>query len=247
VYFVAGSTPSRKDISYKVSSTINSIAAVGAGTVLPTAAYPTGETGGGLANFVRFLENWQNVPVKIAGGFIQNTKSRFATAPFSTTGPLVNGYSDIKTVFMNPALPSSTGLSAYQLFYQSGTGQQIPYYSPPIRLWGYDVGLLTQQPDRFAERFAVPIPGSNEFFREISGDDPWVQTLLCALEPTDPTAINVAADVINVGKPQGQGTKPTNYLRRALRGTDRRPACDTLTYGTVPAAPGDTVPSTLYQ
>jgi hypothetical protein len=244
VYFVAGSTPSRRGMSYTVSSTIPTAAGVTAGTPLPTAAFPTGETGGGLANFVRFLENWQGVPVKIAGGFIQNTKSRFATAPFAATGPIVNGTSDIKTVFMNPALPASTGLSGYRLVYQSATGNQLPYYFPPLRLWGYDVGLLTQQPDRFAERFAVPIAGSNEFFREISGDDPWVEALLCALEPTNPSAINAAADLINVTRPQREGTRPNNYDRRALRGSDRRAACDTVRYGS--AAGGD-APAIVYE
>jgi hypothetical protein len=252
VYFVAGSTPSRRGMSYTVSTTMDTTSLVSGGTNLPSATFPTGETGGGLANFVRFLENWQGVPIKIGGGFIQNTKSRFATAPFTSTGPLVNGISDIKTIFMNPALPTATGLSGYRLYYQSATGQQLPYYSPPIRLWGYDVGLLTQQPDRFAERFAVPIPGSNIFYREISGDDPWVESLLCALEPNNPNAINAAADVINVGRPQREGTTPINYVRRALRGSDRRTGCDELTYGAIPpiapAAPaGDTVPVSLYE
>jgi uncharacterized Zn-binding protein involved in type VI secretion len=245
VYFVAGNTPSRRGMGFTVSSTIPATAGVSAGTALPTTAFPTGETGGGLANFVRFLENWQGVPIKITGGFIQNTKSRFATAPFTATGPIVNGASDIKTVFMNPALPTATGLSGYRMVYQSRTGNQLPYYNPPLRLWGYDVGLLTQQPDRFAERFAVPIAGSNEFFKEISGDDPWVESLLCALEPNDPTTTNVAADVINVGRPQREGTRPINYVRRALRGSDRRTACDSLTYGT--ATPSDTVPVSLYE
>jgi hypothetical protein len=246
VYFVAGSTPSRNGIPYTVSSTINTSAGIAAGTVLPTASVPTGETGGGLANFVRFLENWENVPAKITGGFIQNTKSRFATAPFAATGPLVNGRSDIKTIFMNPAQPTAAGMSGFELYYQSRTGQQLPYYTPPLRLWGYDVGLLTQQPDRFAERFAVPIPGSNEFFREISGDDPWVEALLCALEPNDPTATTVAGTgAVNVGRAQREGTTPTNYVRRALRGKDRRSVCDTLTYGAT--TPSDTVPPTLYE
>jgi hypothetical protein len=245
VYFVAGSTPSRNGIPYIVSSTINTSAGIAAGTVLPTASVPTGETGGGLANFVRFLENWENVPAKITGGFIQNTKSRFATAPFAATGPLVNGRSDIKTIFMNPAQPTAAGMSGFELYYQSRTGQQLPYYTPPLRLWGYDVGLLTQQPDRFAERFAVPIPGSNEFFREISGDDPWVEALLCALEPNDPTAPTVAGTgAVNVGRAQREGTTPTNYVRRALRGNDRRPVCDTLTYGATTAS--DTLPASLY-
>jgi len=243
VYFVAGSTPSRKGVAYTTSSTIP----IG---VASDAIVQTAETGGGLANFVRFLENWENVPVKIAGGFIQNTKSRFATGPY-TPSMVTSDVADTTTIFMNPLQTgkgSTSGLifSGYNLQYMSKTVNRIPYYSAPIRLWGYDVGLLTQQPDRFAERFAVPIPGSNEFFREISGDDQWVESLLCALEPNDPTALTVAGTgAVNVGRAQREGTTPTNYVRRALRGTDRRAVCDTLPYGATTAT--DTVPATLYE
>ena len=238
---MAGSTPSRKGVTYTTSST-----AFGVANTPSTAA---GETGGGLANFVRFIENWQDVPVKIAGGFIQNTKSRFATAPY-VPAPTNSGVSDTTTIFMNPAQPGTGGttgqiMSGFNTQYMSTTITRIPYYTAPLRLWGYDVGLLTQQPDRFAERFAVPIPGSNEFFREISGDDPWVEALLCALEPNDPTAPTVAGTgAVNVGRAQREGTTPTNYVRRALRGNDRRPVCDTLTYGATTAS--DTVPASLY-
>jgi len=245
VYFVAGNTPSRKGIAYTTSSTVFSTAS---NPVASDAIVDTGETGGGLANFVRFLENWENVPIKIAGGFIQNTKSRFATAPY-TPSMVTSGTADTTTIFMNPVQTgqgSTNGAisSGYNLQYMSRTVNRIPYYSAPIRLWGYDVGLLTQQPDRFAERFAVPIPGSNEFFREISGDDPWVQSLLCALEPNDPTATNVAIDRINIGRARREGTRPENYVKRALRGGDRRTVCDTATYGAT--IPSDT-PTIVYE
>ena len=250
VYFVAGNTPARNGVSYQLSSTVRSEGGVAAGTVVTVG----GETGGGLPNFIRLLENWQSVPLKIAGGFIQNTKSKFATAPWASTGPSFlsstsgNGsVSDVTSIFLNPLAPGASGTTGFDLRYQSVTlgNQRVAYFSPPIRLWGYDVGLLTQQPDRFAERFAVPIPGANEFFREISGDDPWVEALLCALEPTTPTALSAATSTINPGFAQSLGTDPKNYLRRALRGTDRRSACDTTRYGA--ATPGDTIPVGVYQ
>ena len=225
VYFVAGSTPSRAGVPYISSSTLASKAA---GTNSTGAQEDIGETGGGLANFVRLLENWENIPIKIAGGFIQNTKSRFATAPFFPM-PLSNGTADALTVFMNPVQPGTgvkTGqdaLSSYDLRYTTSTGGSIPYYTPAIRLWGYDVGLLTQQPDRFAERFAVPISGANEYFREVSSDDAWVETLLCALEPTDPIANRTGA------------SSPKSYTKRTLRGSDLRTACNNAKYGTTTA------------
>jgi hypothetical protein len=183
------------------------------------------------------LENWEAIPLKITGGFLQNNRSRFATAPYAATGPIVSSitdvpsFSDIQTIFINPVLPNIR-MSNFNLQYQSITPQRIPYFSAPIRLWGYDVALLTQQPDRFAERFATPIAGANEFFREVSGDDAWIKTLLCALEPDDPTVVNTATNsTVNVGYKQQFGTKPQNYKKRALRGNDLISDCSTPTYG----------------
>ncbi|WP_055073829.1 hormogonium polysaccharide biosynthesis protein HpsA [Pseudanabaena sp. 'Roaring Creek'] len=257
VYFVAGASPSRKGVSYTTSSSIN-LTNTG---VSPSTSVSSGETGGGLANFVRFLENWHNVPIKISGGFIQNSRSKFATAPYAASAPLVlsssgaygpgSVYGDLKTIFINPVQPSTSslvnaGMSGFDLSYQSITSapQNIPYYAAPIRLWGYDVGLLTQQPDLFAQRFAVPIAGANEFFREVSGDDPWITSLLCALEPLDPTATSPNTSTVNAGLKQSVGTDPTLYVKRVLRGGDRRTDCDKPTYGTTAA--GDT-PNIVYK
>ena len=56
-----------------------------------------------------------------------------------------------------------------------------PFYTPPSRQWGFDVGLLSQIPDLFAQTFTLPPSNKpNEFFREVSRDDKWVKTLLCA-------------------------------------------------------------------
>jgi hypothetical protein len=66
---------------------------------------------------------------------------------------------------------------------------KAPFYQPPTRAWGYDVGLLKQTPDLFSRRIAIPEAGTpNEFFREVSRDDAWVQGLLCAAEKTAPNA-----------------------------------------------------------
>lgn len=52
---------------------------------------------------------------------------------------------------------------------------------PPARKWQYDVGLLSQTPDLFSQKL-VTISSSlpNEYFRELSRDDEWIKTLLCA-------------------------------------------------------------------
>jgi hypothetical protein len=242
-YFVAGNSPIRNGISYTTSLTAPTSSSV---TILNASSASAanvpldnvGETAGGLNNFIRLLENWEAIPLKITGGFLQNSRSKFATAPYAATGPIISNitgvpsFSDIQTIFINPVLPNIR-MSNFNLQYQSITPQRIPFFSAPIRLWGYDVALLTQQPDRFAERFATPIAGANEFFREVSGDDPWVEALLCALEPNDPEDDNTAINsTVNIGYKKKFGTSPTNYTVRALRGNDLPNRCTTTTtYG----------------
>ncbi|MCA6518357.1 MAG: hypothetical protein IM556_06845, partial [Pseudanabaena sp. M110S1SP2A07QC] len=222
VYFVAGNTPSRSYV--RLDSVL---------------AY-TGENGGGLHNFVRFMENWVSIPLEISGGFIQNTRSAFATATFSPNFPYtdlatIDSSSRIQTWFANPIAPSHS-LSSFFKYYQSITGEAIPYYSPPRRLWGFDVGLLVQQPDLFAQRFAQPRPDANEFFREATKDDPWVKTLLCALQPA-PASLNTtnsATSTVNPNVIQRLGTVPPNYTSYALGSKDRPTDCVTPTYNNAP-------------
>jgi hypothetical protein len=242
IYFVAGNTPSRAYVPYTTSETAGN----------PNATIYTAETGGGLQNFVRFSENWTGQALKISGGFIQNTRSTFATGPFSITAPYttlatsgcvasltyaaratcIDTSSDVQTWFTNPAAPNEP-LSNFSKYVQSITTQSIPYYSPPRRLWGFDVGLLVQQPDLFAQRFSQAKPGFSEFFRETNKEDRWVRTMLCALQPA-PTilnakTLNATTDNINIGFEQRVGTKPSNYNTYALGIKDRPSECDTLT------------------
>jgi hypothetical protein len=257
IYFVAGNTPSRSYVPYTTS----------ASAVTPNTTIYTGETGGGLHNFVRFMENWAgNAAIdnslrsmKIAGGFIQNARSNFATAPFSSTAPYtslaiancgaadyatrdtcIETSSDIQTWFANPAAPSNT-LSNFAKYYQSITVQSVPFYAPPRRLWGFDVGLLVQQPDLFAQRFSQALPNPNEFFRETTKDDTWVNTMLCALQPAPSVLeagtlnplVTVDPKSVNPNYEQRLGTKPSNYTAYALGSKDRPADCDTSAiYGT---------------
>ncbi|MCC8455958.1 hypothetical protein LMJ43_37465, partial [Streptomyces rochei] len=64
---------------------------------------------------------------------------------------------------------------------ETGVGT-IGYFVPPTREWGFDVGLLSQPPDLFAQKFTIPASEKkpDEYFREISRDDDWVKSLLCA-------------------------------------------------------------------
>jgi hypothetical protein len=158
------------------------------GTTTFNAAFVTGDTGarpsetnGGLTNFVRFAENWSGKTARISGSFIQTKKSAFATAPMQPADP---------TIITTSLFYSGTGITtpAYAtnstdgFRYRGGAfSRRSPFYSPANRQWGFDVALLTQLPDLFAQRFTLP-PTSppNEYFREVSRDDAWIQTLLCA-------------------------------------------------------------------
>lgn len=133
-----------------------------------------GDTNGGLQNLPRFLENWEN-PSKstdIFGSFIQLGRSNYATAP----------YLQIRDTLNPPASIFPNHSTAHRI-YSSGTGGgKIAYQGPPARNWGFDVALLFQVPDLFAEQFTVKPTDSkpDEYFREVSGDDDWIKGLLCS-------------------------------------------------------------------
>ncbi|NDJ25441.1 hypothetical protein GS682_28140 [Nostoc sp. B(2019)] len=140
-------------------TTFNLVAA--AGDTPPRPA----EDNGGLHNFVRFLENWNSTgstadatKARISGSFIQFKRSAYATGPFR-------------------ALLSDE----YKI---TGNQRRAPFYIAPGRQWGYDVGLLSQSPDLFAQKLVrTPDDLPDEYFREVGRDDKWVTTLLCAKDP----------------------------------------------------------------
>ncbi|HEY9673431.1 MAG TPA: hormogonium polysaccharide biosynthesis protein HpsA [Waterburya sp.] len=158
-----------------------------------------GESGGGLGNFPRFLEVWHDTgndddaaskgKTRIVGSFIQFKKSLYATAPFEQ----VDDPAKDNSLFFDGAMPdynaSFAPATGKPYIYKGGaSGRKAMYYRPPQRLWGYDVGLLSQSADLFSRRFANPTAGTpNEYYREVSRDDAWIQTLLCAAEPTTGT------------------------------------------------------------
>ncbi|MBU7582206.1 MAG: hormogonium polysaccharide biosynthesis protein HpsA [Nostoc sp. TH1S01] len=143
------------------------------------------ESSAGLQNLVRFLEDWRTFTAKISGSFIQLKRSAYATAPIA---PIFTDRTTTTSSVTNNLSLFDYALDNYPT--QNGNGV-LPTYSPPDRKWGFDVGLLSEQPDLFAQRFTLPSTGRpNEFFREVGRDDPWVKALLCAVEPSSgsPTA-----------------------------------------------------------
>ncbi|MEB3215327.1 MAG: hormogonium polysaccharide biosynthesis protein HpsA [Nostocales cyanobacterium 94392] len=151
------------------------------------------ESNGGLENFVRYLESWDEKTHKASGSFIQYKRSSYATAPWY---PIVANYTDA-----NRAFSTSGTIFGYPQAYriavnnQSGTtlGRTPFYIQPENRSWGFDVALLTQLPDLFSQRFTAPPTGDpNEFYREVSRDDSWVSTLLCAADTRSPANYGTA-------------------------------------------------------
>jgi hypothetical protein len=109
---------------------------------------------GGLHNYPRFQEDWQNIDLHIAGAFIQLNFSTAATGPFDQ---------DSWEEGDNP----------------SGN-EFIGYYWAPNRRWGYDVGLLYLPPAPAARRFVSIGAARSEYYRELAADDDYILNLRCA-------------------------------------------------------------------
>jgi hypothetical protein len=149
-------------------TTFNLIIAAGDTPSRNATAVTPAEFNGGLPNFPIFLENWnENITAKIKGSFIQVKRSAYATAPF---------------VDLLQTTPPNSRIFGYPQIYRTGNSQgRSPYYIAPARDWGFDVGLLPQLPDAFSSRITTPSAGDpNKFYRELSRNDEWVKTLLCA-------------------------------------------------------------------
>ncbi|NES98740.1 MAG: hypothetical protein F6K32_26930, partial [Desertifilum sp. SIO1I2] len=206
-------------------STFNLVIAAGDSPARPI------ENNGGVANFPRFLENWRpngnETATQISGSFIQLKRSEYATAPFRT---LLDD-SNSGTFPSNGSANSNVAgiLPGRRQIYKTdnlplGNGGLLPQYTAPNRAWGFDVALLTQQPDLFAQRFTVP-PASppNEFFRQMNRNDRWVEALLCAAQPTQATIAGAPVPL-----PDGYEPAPAafgNGFRFAIP-ANQRSTCD---------------------
>jgi hypothetical protein len=182
----------------KTTTTVNVI--VGAGDV-PSR---TGLFNGGLQNLIRFQENWETPEggtpntTQVLGSFIQIGRSSYATAPYESVlssdtnvNSLFGNTISNKITIINPD-DGKTSDKTYLYKLENNSGR-TPFFVPPSRTWGYDVGLLSQPPDKFAQTYTVPSSDQkpNKYFREVSRDDEWVKGLLCAKidNPTSPNAI----------------------------------------------------------
>ncbi len=194
-------------IPQAVNTTFNLIIAAGD---TPSRALDTanGDFNGGLQNLPRFLEVWSDsgntfpsIPTNIRGSFIQQNRSAFSTAPYLPILPrgfpatLANQLASLFALSTNPPAPLAP---TYNI-----QGGRIPYFTPPTRNWGFDVGLLSQPPDLFTQKFTTPSTETEpaEYFREVSRNDEWVTTLMCGV---------VAPDQNLIGGQNATSSRPDN-------------------------------------
>ncbi|MGF1522740.1 MAG: hormogonium polysaccharide biosynthesis protein HpsA [Leptolyngbyaceae cyanobacterium] len=116
---------------------------------------------GGLHNFPRMNEFWDENRLLIAGGFFQLFFSHTSTGPF-----------DMEVWEYNPALELADNLPT--------NDRNIGYYEPPNRVWGYDVALQYAEQPPIAARFISLGTPRSEFSRELPVDDAYVNLLRCA-------------------------------------------------------------------
>ncbi|HZG37103.1 MAG TPA: hormogonium polysaccharide biosynthesis protein HpsA [Nodosilinea sp.] len=117
---------------------------------------------GGLNNYPRLTESWQNTSLNIAGSFFQLNFSTASTGPFEHDA--WEPGSD--PVVLVPGTPN--------------VGEELGYYFPPIRRWGYDPALLYYPPAAAARRFITVGTPRSEYYRELPADDPYIVNLRCA-------------------------------------------------------------------
>ncbi|MEH2353711.1 hormogonium polysaccharide biosynthesis protein HpsA [Nostoc sp.] len=206
----------------------------------------TYEINGGLHNFVRFLENWNGINANINGSFIQFKRSIYASAPFqvlvrpgpttvaatSSTPSSLSSTANIDSIFFRTLFSTRPGYTSDSTFTTNGAGE-APYYTPPNRNWGFDVALLAQNPDLFAQRFVTPATDPpNEYFREVGRDDLWVKTLLCAVQDENANAGNGFEDAPSayfgtiVSTPVTTPPAPNRKFKFALPATERPTSCE---------------------
>jgi hypothetical protein len=177
------------------------------------------ESNGGLENFIRYLEIWETAPNtlvnhSLSGSIIQYKRSAFATAPWQTVTAGVGNAPGGRSIYEVGS--NDDGYRQYYLtsstpFPGTTGGGMSPFYIPPNRQWGFDVALLSQLPDLFAQQFTLP-PSTrpNEFFREVNRDDPWVQTLLCA-KVTNTANLNAPIETLTNALPNNE--RPSNFCQ----------------------------------
>jgi len=129
-----------------------------------TTPFRENESNGGLHNFPRFNENWNNsdADLRFSGSLVQLNFSNYDTA----------GWDQQEDAFTTDVAAASA---------------DFEYYSPPNRLWGYDVALQYNPPGPIVERLLSQSGLRSETYQEIEASDPYIQQLCKAATSNSPT------------------------------------------------------------
>jgi hypothetical protein len=112
------------------------------------------QNNGGLHNFPRFLEDWDGDNLFITGSFIQLNFSTAATGQFDQ--------------------------DSWEQGENTSDDNNIYFYQPPNRRWGFDPALLYVPPAPAARRNVSIETPRDEYYRELASDDPYILNLRCA-------------------------------------------------------------------
>ncbi|TAD90643.1 MAG: hypothetical protein EA000_04440 [Oscillatoriales cyanobacterium] len=194
-------------ITTAVDTTFNMV--VGSNDTPSRSLGNVGDFNGGMQNLPRFLENWNSgaVSTNIQGSFIQFGRSAYSTAPYTPildpAAPQQTDPTRLRSLFDSPPPPNLPPAVTYtggvpKASYRTDAGKgSLPFFSPPARNWGYDLGLLSQPPDLFTRKFTTPPTKRtpDEYFQEVPGNDEWIETLLCAFLDKDGTTKAVSGNL----------------------------------------------------
>jgi len=143
-------TAGKKALLNALATRINTIIVSGISPSRPKQGY------GGLHNFPRFLETWDGKDLNYAGSFIQLNYTNYSTSPF-----------ELENLEPWSGTPKPT----------SEDNENIGYYSPPNRRWGYDVALQFSPASPAAARFVTTSKNRSEYYVEPPANDPYIANL----------------------------------------------------------------------
>lgn len=140
---------------------------------------------GGLHNFPRFIENWEkrrtddtkfprgtpSTALHFGGSLIQLSYTNYATSPFELEN---------LEPWPTSGRPSDPG------------EENVMYYKPPTRRWGYDVALQFSPASPAAARFVAASKNRSEYYVEPPANDPYIANLCQAVKAIPDLKLNTS-------------------------------------------------------
>lgn len=133
--------------TYAIETKMNAMMIAGVGPSRTDQSY------GGFHNFPSFLESWSvrrgtTYPLNFAGAFLQLNFRTTSTGPYDQ--------------------------DAWEADEKPRPGEDVFYYRPPSRQWGYDPALQLLPAGAIASRFTTVGNNRSEFYDEPPADDPYI-------------------------------------------------------------------------